>query len=256
MPRVALITDLSSLGKSSLTVMAPALEMLGVEACPVATALLSTQTDGFLDPVIADAGGPLDDILASWTRMGFRFDAVYTGYFLSRAEIDAVARFLDSQKDALYVCDPVLGDDGEAYQGIAPDVADGVRSVLLPRASLATPNVTEASLLVGKPWEQITKEDLQRVLGKHFAVTGCQDGERWRVVTDEGDVPFEHYPRSYPGCGDLYDAVLIGLLLKQTPFLEAAGKAATLVALAVSRTLRERRLGVDVGTIRKELASW
>lgn len=65
--RVVLLTDLSSYGKSSLTVMIPALEMLGVEACPVATALLSTQSDGFLDPYRKEEIDSLGEILGVWT---------------------------------------------------------------------------------------------------------------------------------------------------------------------------------------------
>ena len=47
MNTVAAIHDLSCYAKSSLTVVIPALSMLGIEVSPLPTALLSTQSDGF-----------------------------------------------------------------------------------------------------------------------------------------------------------------------------------------------------------------
>ncbi|MDK2860525.1 MAG: pyridoxine kinase, partial [Sphaerochaeta sp.] len=47
LPICAAIHDLSCYAKSSLTVVLPVLESMGIETCPLPTALLSTQTDGF-----------------------------------------------------------------------------------------------------------------------------------------------------------------------------------------------------------------
>lgn len=43
-PRVAAIHDLSGLGKCSLTAALPVLAAMGVQACPLPTAVLSCQT--------------------------------------------------------------------------------------------------------------------------------------------------------------------------------------------------------------------
>ena len=45
--RVAAIHDLSGVGRCSLTVIMPILSAMGVQACPVPTAILSTHTGGF-----------------------------------------------------------------------------------------------------------------------------------------------------------------------------------------------------------------
>ena len=46
-PRVAAIHDLSGFGRCSLTVAIPVLSAMGVQCCPLPTAVLSTHTGGF-----------------------------------------------------------------------------------------------------------------------------------------------------------------------------------------------------------------
>ena len=44
MKRIALIHDLSGLGKCSLTAAIPVISVMGMQACPLPTAVLSAQT--------------------------------------------------------------------------------------------------------------------------------------------------------------------------------------------------------------------
>ena len=44
--RVAAIHDLSGFGRASLTVVIPILASMGVQTCPLPTAVLSSQTSG------------------------------------------------------------------------------------------------------------------------------------------------------------------------------------------------------------------
>ena len=46
-PRVAAIHDLSGFGRSSLCNVLPILSTMGIQACPVPTAVLSTHSGGF-----------------------------------------------------------------------------------------------------------------------------------------------------------------------------------------------------------------
>lgn len=250
--RVALFTDLSSLGKSSLTVMMPAFEMLGVDACPVATALLSTQSDGFQDPVVRDMTDSFSLIVDDWSRRGIRFDALYSGWFASRKEAERTARFVRDNPSLFYLCDPVLGDGGSLYQTMDPSMVDSLRS-LASLASLVTPNPTEAALLLGKV--KVGRGDVGSLPGKAHMVTGLEEEGKWVIALDDQVVPFARFPRTLPGAGDLFDAILLSLLVRGWQMKDAVNQCATLLYLAMERTSGERRLGVDVGTIRKELAS-
>ena len=44
MKKIAVINDLSGLGKCSLTAAIPVISVMGVQACPLPTAVLSNQT--------------------------------------------------------------------------------------------------------------------------------------------------------------------------------------------------------------------
>ena len=46
-PRIAAIHDLSGFGRCALTIVIPVLSAMGVQCCPLPTALLSTHTGGF-----------------------------------------------------------------------------------------------------------------------------------------------------------------------------------------------------------------
>ena len=45
-PRVAAIHDLSGFGRTSLMVVIPILSTMGIQTCPLPTAVLSTHTSG------------------------------------------------------------------------------------------------------------------------------------------------------------------------------------------------------------------
>ena len=47
LPKVAAIHDLSGYGRASLTAIIPTLSTMGVQVCPIPTAVLSNHTGGF-----------------------------------------------------------------------------------------------------------------------------------------------------------------------------------------------------------------
>ena len=52
--RCAAVHDLSGLGRCSLSVILPAMSVMGVQVCPLPTAVLSTHTGGFTDIYAVD----------------------------------------------------------------------------------------------------------------------------------------------------------------------------------------------------------
>jgi pyridoxine kinase len=60
---------------------------------------------------------------------------------------DFVGRALSRNSKLVYLCDPVIGDDGRVY--VADGILDVVRHRLLPAAHLITPNQFELELLSG-----------------------------------------------------------------------------------------------------------
>lgn len=83
-----------------------------------------------------------------------RADAVLSGYLGAAANgpvvLDALRRVRRDHPDALYCCDPVLGDRPKGLY-VASDIPAFVRERLIPVADMATPNVFELELLTERP---------------------------------------------------------------------------------------------------------
>ena len=74
-PRVAAIHDLAGFARTSLTAAIPILSSMGIQATPLPTAILSTQTVGYNDFTLLDLTDDMVRILDHWERLGLRFDA-------------------------------------------------------------------------------------------------------------------------------------------------------------------------------------
>ena len=114
----------------------------------------------------ASAGTPLDPhvllkMIDSLDTNGWLHgvSAIMTGY-LPTAEhatwaSQTVSRVKALNPKAIYVADPVLGDDPEGLY-VGRDVAEAIRDLLIPLADVATPNRFELSWLTGQTVEDET----------------------------------------------------------------------------------------------------
>ena len=109
--RVMAVHDLSGLGRSSLMAVTPVLSVMGVQVCPVPTAVLSTQTSGFTDYTFVDLTDTMPAYLKHWQQLHMDFDCIYSGFLGSAQQIAIMENTLDTFADAdtLVVIDPVLG---------------------------------------------------------------------------------------------------------------------------------------------------
>lgn len=78
--RVAAIHDLSGFGRCSISVILPVLSAMGVQVCPVPTAVLSAHTGGLGDPIIRDLTDYIEPALRHYKSLGIDFEAVYAGF--------------------------------------------------------------------------------------------------------------------------------------------------------------------------------
>lgn len=148
-PRVLTIQDLSGFGRCSLTVILPTLSALGVQVCPLPTAVLSTHTGGFPEVAMRDLTDFLSESLGLYQNLQLEFDCVYSGFLGSEAQIDVCADCLSHYANALKVVDPVMGDHGRAYRTYTPAMQRRMGE-LVRRADLITPNLAEAVQSLGK----------------------------------------------------------------------------------------------------------
>ncbi|MCL1804767.1 MAG: pyridoxamine kinase [Clostridiales bacterium] len=250
-PRVAAIHDLSGYGRNSLSVVIPILSTMGCQAVALPTAVLSTHTGGFEDYAFEDLTGFMKKAIDHWMKLDIRFHCVYSGFLGSPAQVELVSDFIMRQREhkPLVVVDPVLADDGKLYATMDMDMVAGMK-YLISRADVVTPNLTEASLLLGKSYkadlgEETLKEWLVSLAdmgpetvvitsapisgkGKDISVAAYnrQSGHFWRA-------PCVYIPANYPGAGDVFTSVLTGSLLQGDSLPVALDRGVQFVTQAI-----------------------
>ena len=147
-PRVAAIHDMSGFGRCALTVIIPVLSTLGIQVCPMPTAIMSTHTGGFSDISFTDLTDSMDAYMDHWKKIDLKFDGIYSGFLGSADQIEIVSRFIDTfdNGDTLVVIDPVMGDDGVLYQTYNNEMQNKMRQ-LVSKAHVITPNMTGNCIL-------------------------------------------------------------------------------------------------------------
>ena len=271
-PRIAAIHDLSCFGRCSLTIALPVLSAMGCQCCPLPTALLSAHT-GFPGNTFLDLTAEMGRIADHWTAMDLQFDAIYSGFLGSADQVDTVARFFDTFKksDTAVIVDPVMGDHGTAYRTCTPELCRGMR-VLAENSDVITPNLTEAALLLDRPYEAIRQSDAYEVVrrlslgGRRSVVlTGysSESGQTGALCFDRDSgeskaVQTPREPQDFSGTGDLFASVLAGGVARGVPLFQAAQAAADFVRDCIARTLAEgltEQDGVDFEPLLGQLTS-
>lgn len=264
-PRVAAIHDMSGFGRCSLTIVLPVLSAMGVQCCPLPTAFLSTHTSGFQGFTFLDMTDEMPRVAAHWKALDLDFQAIYSGFLGSERQIDIMEGFLrDFRKaDTLVVVDPVMGDHGRVYQTYTPAMCAGMAR-LAERADVITPNLTEAALMLGVPYEALPageagcREIVERLsLGgrRSVVLTGASLSEELTgaMCYDAGTgrteaVQTRRVLREFLGTGDMFASVLTGALVRGAALTDAAAQAVEFVRACAERTAAQdlpMREGVD-----------
>jgi pyridoxine kinase len=131
------------------------LQRLGHEVWPVLTVHFSNHT-GY-----GEWRGPLlaaDDVADVIAGIGDRgvlgeADAVLSGYqgdpAVGQVILDTVEKVRALNPDAVYCCDPVMGDVGRGMF-VRPGIPEFMRDSVVPRADIITPNHFELDFLAGR----------------------------------------------------------------------------------------------------------
>lgn len=255
-PKVAVIHDMTGFGRCSLTVVLPVLAAMGNQCCPMMTAYLSTHTS--FPPsdqaVFLDMTEQMSGVAAHWSELDMSFDAIYSGFLGSAAQIGILRSFLSRFRrgDTLVMVDPVMGDHGRAYRTYSAEMCRRMGE-LAAEADVITPNLTEAAILLGEDYanrpthESGVRNWLDRLSlsGRRSVVlTGIsfQAGQVGAACLDRetgrsGFAMAREEPAQFPGTGDLFSSVLLGGLLRNDSLADATGQAVEFVQRCAQRTL-------------------
>lgn len=222
------------------------LQRLGHDVYPVLTVTFSNHT-GY-----GPARGPLiapDDVREVINGVEDRgvfphIDAVLSGYqgaeSVGEIILDAVARVKAANPEAIYCCDPVMGDVGRGFF-VREGIPEYMRDEVIPKADIVTPNQFELEFLVGRPLAtqaevDAAAEELRGRGPRVVVVTSVLTSD-----TPEGTIQMACYshegawlvttpllPMDVKGGGDVTAAVFLAHYLTDGPRVALSRTAATM----------------------------
>lgn len=262
MKRIVTIQDISCVGKCSLTVALPIISATGVEAAIIPTAVLSTHTM-FKNFTCKDLDDQILPIAKHWKDENITFDAFYTGYLASAAQIDKVISLIESLKreNDLVIVDPAMADNGKLYPAFDENFpAEMAR--LCAKADIVLPNITEACFMTGTPYKEEYDEAFAKDIMKKLAASGAKKvvltgaqftGEYGVMLYDSESGEFFRYRQekinaAFHGTGDIFSSAFTGLLVSGKPIEESIKIAADYTAECIRITKNDENsnwYGVD-----------
>jgi pyridoxine kinase len=229
------------------------LQRLGLKAWSLNTVLFSNHTGhpGWTGRAVpAQEIGALFDGIAALGRLP-DIDAVLSGY-LGAAEtgpvlLDIIARVKRANPNALYCCDPVMGDAATGWY-IAPELREFFRDHAAPQADIMTPNRFELEWLAARPIGTLAeagaaiaalRERGPRIVlvtsldhrPDHIAMAAGGPDDVWAVETPR-------LPIEATGCGDTVAALFLARLLRGAALPAALAATGASIYGIVAATLR------------------
>ena len=207
----------------------------------------------------ADVAGIIDGI----AELGVLGDtvALLSGYLgdpgMGRAVLHALDRLREARSDALFLCDPVMGDRDCGFF-VDPAIPGFFRDEMIARADIITPNAFELGVLADRPATDLTsitaaaKVLLERG-PKLVVVTSAEiDGSKDELATlavsanEAWLLRAPRLPVSLNGTGDTFAALFLGHFLRTDSVRTALEMAGSIMFELVERTMqagsREPRL--------------
>jgi pyridoxine kinase len=231
------------------------LQRIGVEVLPVPTVNFSNHTGyGAWRGPLLDPEQVRDIITGIEERGVFSgIDAVLSGYQggegIGDVILDAVARVKAANPDALYACDPVMGN---AKSGcfVAPAIPVLLREKVVPAADIITPNQFELGFLTGTEPDTLESTlasvDAARAMGPSIVlVTSVERPDRpegtieMLAVDNSGAwiVQTPHLPMKANGSGDVTAALFTAHYLETRSAATALARTVSSVFDLLQNTL-------------------
>lgn len=262
--KIAVINDLSGFGRCSLTAAISVIAAMGVQPCPLPTAVLSAQT-GYPSYFCDDYTDKMENFRQEWEKMDAQFDGIYTGFVASEQQIEKIFTFLKTfqRKNTFLLVDPVMGDNGNVY-AMFTDRLLSLMKELVWKADAITPNLTELCLLTDTDYrmiqnmadernlltivEQMARNVIKKgpetvvVTGIHF-LDGEDGVEKMGNLAVSGkQVSLSAFPYvggSYSGTGDLFASVIAAGIARGDKITESIRLAGGFIERAIVDSVKE-----------------
>ncbi|MDE6950968.1 MAG: pyridoxamine kinase [Lachnospiraceae bacterium] len=248
--KIAVINDLSGFGRCSIAVELPIISAMKIQCCFVPTAVFSNHT-GFSSFFLEDFTDKMGDYTDEWRKLDLHFQGICTGFLGASRQIAIVTDFLKDFKDrdTVVIVDPVMGDYGKMYPTYSLETCLKMRE-LIPLADIITPNLTEACILAGIPYEEKWSrkkllwlaEELSGMGPKKVVITGIIQGEFIANYCYEKGIE----PRIFrtirvgtqrSGTGDIFASIIAADAVNDVPFEASVKKAGRFVKKCILKSI-------------------
>ena len=244
------------------------LQRLGIEAWALDTVAFSNHTGhgqwrGSVVPS-ADVAELFEGVAALGVLP--QIDAVLSGYLGDSTTgpvlLDIVGRIRAANPEALFCCDPVIGDvDTGCY--VTAGIAEFFRDTALALADIITPNRFELEYLTGHNVATLAEAGVAaaalRALGPRIVlVTSIElEGDRIAMLAAGPDgvwvVETPRLPVMLNGCGDVTAALFLGRLLRGESLGDALARTAASMYGIIETTMRLGRYELALVAAQEEL---
>lgn len=256
--KAAVINDLSGFGKCSLTAAIPVLCIMGIQPCPLPTAILTNQT-GFKNYYCHDFTDAFDAYEEMWQKNDAVFDGIYSGFVSKAEQIAKITRFIHTFKRSYtkILVDPVMGDHGKIYASYSAETCQKM-CTLAKHADILTPNLTELCILTGTDFHSLKEKEADPAYldiiseiaqkaaaheNQKIAVTGIRkDHFVYNGVFSKKERFFAKsklYGTHFSGTGDLFASVLCAGMLNGEKIEDSVQKATVFLEHAIADTVQE-----------------
>ena len=233
------------------------LQRLGFDVWPVITVHFSNHTGygQWRGPVLE--AGQIADVVTGIEERGVlpNCTAVLSGYLgdvsLGEVVLDSVDRVRRANADAIYCCDPVMGDVGRGFF-VRPGIPELMRDRAVPIADIITPNQFELEYLTGTTIgtldEALSAAQAARAMGPELVLVTSllradapSDAIEMLAVDSQGAwlVATPHLPLSVNGAGDTTAALFLANRLLGHNRGEALGRTAAAIFAVMEETSRQ-----------------
>lgn len=235
------------------------LQRLGVNVWPIMTVQFSNHTGYGAWRGEVFTGDMIRELVSGISERGVlgECDAVLSGYMggpdIGKAILETVDRVRAVNPEALYCCDPVIGDVGRDIY-VREGIPELMRDQALMKADIITPNHFELSFLSGRDVRTtvqavdaaraliakgpkvvvVTSFLAEEVDADKMAILAVTEDDAWRVETPR--LTFEHF---FAGTGDVFTALFLAYYLRSRSPSEALSRTASAVYALVKKTHEE-----------------
>ncbi len=255
--KILLINDLPGYGKVAVSAMSPVLIRHGYELFILPTMIVSN-TLNYGKFAIIDTTEYMKEAVQTWKELGFKFDAISTGFIANDEQAEFILNFCREQSEVgvKIFTDPIMADNGKLYNSVPERRVEAMKKIITV-SDYIFPNQTEACFLSGVSYNEVgySRDELYKMAtvlhqtgAKSVVITSAMlknvnHGDIKAVVGYDGkkdnlfSVEYDEIPVKINGSGDLFSAIIIAEIMDGAELEPSVRKAVTGVRDIILRNI-------------------